>query len=72
MTGVFRVKVASTLKGLCEEIDSNYNTAKEKAGGGNGPMTLYSDDGGVRLAWSVVKVPVKKVSGRGGLRMVKG
>jgi hypothetical protein len=66
MAGYFDVKVSTALKGLCEEIGTNYLTAKDKLPkDSNGPVTLYSGVGVEKRAWSVIRVKVRKVAGRG-------
>ena len=65
MSGFFEIKVSTTLKGLCTEIGVGYSGAKDKVGGGDGPVTLYSGTGVTKQAWSVVRVKVAKVVGRG-------
>jgi hypothetical protein len=66
MSGIFEVRASTTLKGLCEEIGTNYETAKDRVGvGGEGPVTLYEGVGDEKRAWSVKRVEVRKVLGRG-------
>lgn len=65
--GLSEVCCSTTLKGICEAVETSYGTAKGKIGGGDGPVTLYGlGNGDEGKAWTVVRVTVRKVKGRGG------
>lgn len=58
--GGLEVRVASTLKGLCEETGVSYGTASGKRADGGFMVT-----GGKGVIWHFVERVVRKVSGRG-------
>lgn len=58
-----RVLRASTnLKGLCEDVGANYFTVRGK---GDGPFEVWVGDGDKRVMWEFMRLPVRKVLGRG-------
>jgi hypothetical protein len=60
--GVLEVKVASTLKGLCEETGVSYGTATGKKADG-GFLIVGKDF----VSWYFVRREVRRVTGRGNL-----
>lgn len=63
--GVLEVRVASTLKGLCNETGVSYGTATGKRNDG-GFLVVGGDSSNLTLvSWYFVRRIVRKVGGRG-------
>lgn len=63
--GVLEVKVASTLKGLCDETGVSYGTANGKKV--DGGFLIVGGNLDTLRSWYFVRREVRKVSGRGNL-----
>jgi len=65
------VFAASNLKGLSEDIGASYSTVKEKGNTSDKFSVAVGKMEDLRV-WYVVRVAIRRVGGRGGLRVKKG
>lgn len=56
------LKASTNLKGLCDEVGANYFSVRGK---GDGPFEVWVGEGDKKVMWEFVKLPVRKVDGRG-------
>ena len=61
------LRVATTLKGLCEVTGVSYNTAKSKSG--RNPFIIATQSGIEIMSWRFYQVELVRVKGRGGKRV---